>query len=301
MSTTNDELPNATSSTKMIVPAIASGVCNASSSGGHPNTKCLANDFFLLGASVRSEPCTAPAGPAEGFAPPLVVPAAGTTDSFECLRKMRAAASNTNAVPDSANFLVWDTETSGIGSDAVVVQLAWVICSETGDVLKKYNRMWKLPPRHRISWKAYTVHKISEGRVKKEGVTAATELSNFVAVLHAMRKKKLRIVAHNAAFDMRMLQQTARAHGITKEIVRKEGDGDGDGNALCRKDFFCTMNAARDKCGLRNCKGRRRPPSNTELYKRLIGTAPNLPLHDASADILVTAASYAAGKRKRWW
>ena len=61
------------------------------------------------------------------------------------------------------------------------------------------------------------------------------------------------------------------------------------------------MGAARDHCGMRTRAGRKRNPSNAELYTKLLGKAPEGRLHDAFADIMVTAASYAAGKRRRWW
>ena len=99
-----------------------------------------------------------------------------------------------------------------------------------------------------------------------------------------MRRRRLRVVAHNASFDMRMLKQTARAHGVDDAGV----------DALDKRDFFCTMGAARDNCGLRNRAGRKRSPSNAELYERLLGKPPEGRLHDASSDVAVTAASYAA-------
>lgn len=194
-------------------------------------------------------------------------------------------------IPDDADFLVWDTETSGIGSEDVVVQLAWAICSATGKVLRRYDRLWKLPPRRRISWGAFKVHGISAEKVATHGYSAGAEVRSFVATMRAMRKRKLRVVAHNAAFDMRMLKQTARAHSVVDASVAR----------LEARDFFCTMGRARDLCGFRNKKGARRNPSNAELYTKLIGKAPEGRLHDAFADIMVTASSYAAGKRRRWW
>lgn len=254
----------------------------------------IADEFYLLGAlagtgsGARSPPLSK-----NPPAPPPSQPTASSTKNVHRLRQLLAPAtpSAEKEVPDGADFLVWDTETSGIGSGDVVVQLAWAVCSESGEVLRRYDRLWKLPPHRKIGWGAYKVHGISAKRVAARGYMAAAELRAFVALVCAMRKRRLRVVAHNAAFDVRMLKQTARAHAVDDAIV----------DAFEKQDFFCTMAAARDNCGLRNRAGRKRNPSNAELYERLIGKPPEGRLHDAFADIMVTAASYAAGKRRRWW
>jgi DNA polymerase III epsilon subunit-like protein len=264
--------------------------------------KKVADEFYLFGASSPAgSRCPGPPPP-KALEPPHPPPppqppppqhAAHSTHNVNRLRQLLAPATPNveKEVPDGADFLVWDTETSGIGSGDVVVQLAWAVCSEGGEVLRRYDRLWKLPPRRKIGWGAFKVHGISASRVAARGYTAATEVRAFVALVRAMRKRKLRVVAHNASFDMRMLKQTAHAHGVDDAGV----------DALDKRDFFCTMGAARDHCGMRNKAGRKRNPSNAELYERLLGKPPEGRLHDAFADILVTAASYAAGKRKRWW
>lgn len=259
--------------------------------GPRVDAKNFANEFYLLGASAGTR---AGAPPSSHTPPPPTIPPSHENANIQRIRALMApptTSSPENEVPDGADFLVWDTETSGIGTDAVVVQLAWAICSLEGKVLRRYDRLWKLPPRRTISWGAFKVHGISARKVAATGRTAAHEVRAFVALVRAMRKRRLRVVAHNASFDVRMLKQTARAHGVD----------DVDVDALEKRDFFCTMGAARDNCGLRNKKGARRNPSNSELYTRLIGKAPEGRLHDAFADIMVTAASYAEGKRRRWW
>lgn len=265
------------------------------------NAEGMADEFFRFGTKARpaartpartgSPPPQQPSPPPPS--PPLPPPSANHTQNVDRLRKLLAPPTPRSKaeLPDGAAFLVWDTETSGLTADAVVVQLAWAICSEAGTVLRRYDRLWRLPPRRTISWGARKIHGISTRRVAAQGYTAATELRTFVALVRAMRTHKLRVVAHNAPFDVRMLKQTARAHGVD----------DADVEALDTRDFFCTMAAARDNCGLHNRAGRKRNPSNAELYQRLIGKAPEGPLHDAFADIMVTAASYVAGKLKKWW
>ena len=277
--------------------------CKAVSSAGAVETggaradmERVANEFYLLGASAHTGSRTGPLPPKKDPAPLNAQPpppAVPSTQNVHRLRQLMAPATPSveKEVPDGADFLVWDTETSGIGAGDVVVQLAWAICSEGGEVLRKYDRLWKLPPRLKIGWGAFKVHGISASRVAARGYTAATEVRAFVTLVRAMRKRKLRVVAHNSSFDMRMLKQTALAHGVDDAGV----------DALEKCDFFCTRGAARDHCGMRNRAGRKRNPSNAELYTKLLGKAPEGRLHDAFADIMVTAASYAAGKRRRWW
>ena len=271
--------------------------------GARVDMERIAKQFYILGASTQTGCRTKapplptilePTEPTEASAAQLPSPPAATnTQNVHRLRQLMAQATPSvkEEVPDGANFLVWDTETSGIGSGDVVVQLAWAICSEAGEVLRKYDRLWKLPPGRKIGWGAFKVHGISANRVASRGYTTATEVRAFVTLVRAMRKRKLRVVAHNSSFDMRMLKQTAHAHGVNDAAV----------GALDKRDFFCTMGAARDNCGMRNKAGRKRNPSNAELYERLLGKPPESRLHDAWNDIMVTAASYAAGKRKRWW
>jgi hypothetical protein len=99
------------------------------------------------------------------------------------------------------------------------------------------------------------------------------------------------VCAHNKSFDVRLLKQTALRHGI--------GDWD-----LEARDVLCTMQLAKPYTGFVSAKtGRPKAPSNVELYKFLHdGETPDFgALHDASTDIKVTAASFAAGCARGWW
>jgi hypothetical protein len=62
------------------------------------------------------------------------------------------------------------------------------------------------------------------------------------------------------------------------------------------------MTRSRDHVGAIDKRGRRKNPRNVELYQALHGgREPAGRLHDALADVRVTAASYAAGHKRRWW
>lgn len=201
---------------------------------------------------------------------------------------LRAAIEKAAAtLPPAADYLVFDTETTGIKTHDVVIQCAWIICASDGRTLGVYNRLWKLPPGVDISWGAYNTHKISRAKVMREGYDPAGEILRFLAVIAAMRARRLRCVAHNAAFDVRLINQTAKAWRL---------------NESCDiGDTFCTLTAGKPHTKLVNRAGRPKPPTNTELYTHLTGEAPVGSLHDALVDVGVTATSFRLGRERGWW
>ena len=87
---------------------------------------------------------------------------------------------------------------------------------------------------------------------------------------------------------MRVVTNTATSCGLARDLV----------SDAC----FCTMQSSKRRLGLKNCRGGLKPPKNTELHEKLVGPVPaGTRLHDALADVRITAASYFAGQRQRWW
>ena len=190
---------------------------------------------------------------------------------------------------ETAHFCVFDTETSGLSCNDCAVQMALGFFNEDGHPLGFYDRLWKLPPGVTVSRGSYRIHKISMRKIEAEGYDAAPEVRKVMKIMRCMQDRGKRIVAHNAAFDCRILAQTARHHGV-------------DGWDLSRKNVFCTMGRAKPWCNLKSNKtGRPKAPSNSELYKILTGCAPTGALHDALVDIKVTARSYVEGAKRGWW
>ena len=140
----------------------------------------------------------------------------------------------------------------------------------------------------RISAGSERIHGISNRRLANEGLEAAPEMRKVLCMMRTMLKRGRKVVAHNAAFDLRMLAQTARAHGA-------------DWWDLEKAQVFCTMQAAKPRCGLTTRDGRAKAPSNSELFKFLTGSAPKGALHDACVDVGVTGRSYAEGRQRGWW
>lgn len=188
-----------------------------------------------------------------------------------------------------ADFVCFDTETSGLSAADCAIQVAIGFFDTDGRPLGFYDRLWKLPKGVCVSGASYRIHKISNKRLESEGQEAAPEIRKVLKILRTMRKRGKLIVAHNASFDCRMLAQTAKHHGVDEWDVE-------------RGDVLCTMHAAKEHCGLTSSKtGRLKAPSNVELYKYLTGTTPTGILHDALTDVRVTARSYVEGKKLGWW
>ena len=205
------------------------------------------------------------------------------------------ASSEASAEPEArlplaevADFLCFDTETSGLGREAAVVQFALGFFDKDGRALGFYDKLWRCPPGVRISAGSERIHGISNRRLANEGLEAAPEMRKVLCMMRTMLKRGKKLVAHNAAFDLRMLAQTARAHGA-------------DSWDLEKAQVFCTMQNAKARCGLTASNGRAKAPSNAELFKFLTGEAPRGALHDAQVDVSVTGRSYAEGRRRGWW
>eukprot|EP00966_Prymnesium_polylepis_P049219 1139035-Prymnesium_polylepis.1 len=178
-----------------------------------------------------------------------------------------------------------DTETSDF--NGCVLELGAVLANDAGTELASYDRLWQLPRGERVSSFAYRAHGISTRQVQREGVPALPELKALQALLAACERESIKIVFHNKVFDVARLKHSAKVHGLS-------GD-------LSLDSAFCTMQAARPKCDLRDARGATKAPRNEELYRFLFGQAPQARLHRAVADARVTLASFIEGRKREWW
>lgn len=218
--------------------------------------------FFWLGYHAGRRPVAQEAAPPAACTPPLC---------------------------EVAEFCTFDTETSGLSSQDVAVQVAIGFFDEGGRALGFYNKLWKLPRGRKISYGAYKIHKISDRDVRANGLEAKPELHKLNRIFSVMKKRKKRIVAHNKNFDCRILKQSAEQHGVDKWELQPE-------------DVFCTMQNSKVFCGLTSkATGKPKCPSNEELFRILTGASPTAALHDAIEDLKLTARSYIEGARRHWW
>jgi len=116
-------------------------------------------------------------------------------------------------VLESDEYVLLDTETTGLSSDDQVVELA--IINAQGNIL--YDSLLK--PSCPIGEGAMSVHRITEEMVS----TSRTFLEAWPDIERAIGGRN--IITWNAAFDARMLVQTAMAHKIILKDI----------------DFFCAM------------------------------------------------------------
>jgi DNA polymerase-3 subunit epsilon len=182
--------------------------------------------------------------------------------------------------------LVFDTETSGFGG--CVLQLGWILASTDGAELASYEKLWQLPDGERIHSRAFKAHGITAARLRQDGVKPKPELAEFLALIAAALAAGVRVVAHNASFDVRHLNHTANVQKLP---------------ALLRTaSMLCTMHGATRHCGLRT-RGNKamKAPRNEELYVFLFKRKPAGQLHSALPDCRVTLTSFIEGHKRKWW
>lgn len=187
----------------------------------------------------------------------------------------------------AGTFIVYDTETTGINRGDIVIQLAYMVCDSSGTPMHTYNHLWKTNDGRQIPRSATKIHHIKTADLIANGVRMPPELCAFYRLVDLCNHLGVRVVAHNVAFDCRLLDQTAKLGGIHETINQQP--------------MFCTMLAATDKTNFTTSTGRKKYPKNSELYVYLHHREPTERLHDALGDIRVTAANYVAGRRRRWW
>lgn len=186
-------------------------------------------------------------------------------------------------LPDGAAVVAWDTETTGL--QGVVVQLGVVVLDAERVELAAQSRLFAPLPGFPIEPTAFRVHKISQSRQEREGEPVASCLRAFAALADCARRRGVPLVAHNAAFDKRMLRNTATAAQCAVSVP----------------DTECTMQLG--KRVYRGPDGRCKRPRNRDLYELLVGDAApeEAQLHDAVADARLTAHSFLEGRARGLW
>ena len=191
------------------------------------------------------------------------------------------------AIPEETAFVVWDTETTGLGKSDCIVQFAAAFFASDGTCLWLYDRLWQLPDGLSIGERAKEVHGITEEDVSARGWETSVELCRVAEWFRRATVANIPIVAFNSRFDERMLHQTARAHSCTTFDVSTV-------------TFSCLMVASRPHSTLRTARGRPKGFKNSELFVHFFEKEPDVQLHDAAGDIAVTAACYVNARDRGW-
>ena len=176
--------------------------------------------------------------------------------------------------------LVFDTETTGLCREDQVIQLGYLLYDGYGNELRRYERL--LRTERRIHPQALRTHGISERELSEKGSDPLPEIGCFADLVTRLRKNHGTLVAHNMAFDLRLLRQTFLAHGVRLECGRT----------------FCTLRNLRGVP--RSERGENR--TNVGVYEFLKGPAVGQGrAHRALYDAQMTSFIYFHGKRVGWW
>lgn len=105
------------------------------------------------------------------------------------------------SLPEGEDFVILDSETTGLGDDDEIIELT--VISSSGEVLLDTL----LKPRKRVPAEATAIHGISNAHLKH-----APTIEQVLARLCAITRDK-NIVAYNAGFDKRLLQQSLEKAG----------------------------------------------------------------------------------------
>lgn len=182
------------------------------------------------------------------------------------------------------HIIVFDTETTTIGG--TVIQMGIVIAKQDGECVFEYDALWNTDER--IHPDAQKIHHISQADLHKRGLDRSNEVEFVLGLFAQAIANNCALIAHNASFDVDVLNRTAHSHGLASLCLQKD-------------DVFCTMCHSRIYCGLMSRNGRLKMPKNEELYLFLFGCPPDGILHNALLDAHVTMKSFVEGRMRGWW
>ena len=185
-------------------------------------------------------------------------------------------------------YLFFDTETNGIPknykappSDLAnwprVIQLAWMICDESGEEIKSRCQLikpdgWVIPKE-----KFWIENGYSTEKSESEGVGMVGELRKLASDIDRADM----MVAHNLDFDTPIVSAEMIRYGV---------------KASSRPNKFCTMKASTNICKIKGPYGYKWPKLE-ELHEYLFGCKFD-GAHDALEDVRATARCFFELKKR---
>lgn len=173
-------------------------------------------------------------------------------------------------------YIFFDTETTGLPKDwrapmtklsnwPRVIQLAWMVCDDTGCILTAEKRLikpdgWEIPTE-----KFWLDNGFHQKQSLKDGIPISQVLGIFINDLNHCSV----LVAHNMSFDYNVLGA---------EMIRANKKG----NVLKK---ICTKDEGTEYCKLPGNYGRYKWPNLTELHQKLFNK-PFEGAHDALSDVI---------------
>jgi len=183
------------------------------------------------------------------------------------MRQMKAFSANDVA---DDGYLFFDTETTGLGREDRLVQLAWILCAPDGEEISRNDLLIK-PEGFTIPRDATAIHGITTERALADGVPLTDALEKFQ---QAIGQSEF-VVGHNIEFDETFIHGESLRAGLP--------------NRLPLKRRICTMDRSAAYCAIPSSSPYRKYkwPRLAELHRKLFD-ADFDNAHDASADVEAT-------------
>lgn len=189
-------------------------------------------------------------------------------------------------------LIVFDTETTGLipkksslyskkVNNPYIVQLSWLVFDSIENKLDgTYDYIVKLPEGITIPKEASDIHKITNEIMKEKGHDIGFVLGKFYNDLIKCNM----LIAHNIAFDKKMLSIEFYRNGYGKHFIKN------------KYNEYCTMTMGTPICNITmiskwNGKPFVRFCKLIELHQKLFNETPNN-LHNSLIDILVCFRCY---------
>lgn len=114
----------------------------------------------------------------------------------------------------AARLAVFDTETTGIDTHhSRIVSATLAVLGESGEVLERYD--WLLNPGVEIPDAAVRVHGITTEIARSSGIDALVGIQQISERCAEMFERGLPLVVYNAPYDLTLLREEQRRHGVS--------------------------------------------------------------------------------------
>ena len=178
-----------------------------------------------------------------------------------------------------SQYIVIDTETTGLYKGSRLVQLGWIVFDKNGNKLSENEYLIK-PVNYKIPESAIAIHKITTEQAIERGLLPQEVLSYF---MNDIFKPNTLLIGHNIKFDIRILETELKLLNIFPKNLPIS--------------TYCTMLSTKNICKIPSAHYRDfKNPSLIELYRHLFkkGFAN---AHNALADCRATAECFFELKR----
>lgn len=178
-----------------------------------------------------------------------------------------------------SQYIVIDTETTGLYKGSRLVQLGWIVFDKNGNKLSENEYLIK-PVNYTIPESAIAIHKITTEQAIEKGFLPQEVLSYF---MNDIFKPNTLLIGHNIEFDIRVLETELKLLNIFPKNLPIS--------------TYCTMRSTKNICKIPSANYRDfKIPKLIELYRHLFKKGVTN-AHNALADCRATAECFFELKR----